>query len=232
MTYPTQEDDRPIVVTYESEILKTLQKTVSQNCSSQRETCCSWWLSLLVTVASLSCLVSPHVPIVAFSAIASRTLPLKTVVSSLVGLWAIDRFYDVFVRHSSIDLEWWIWGGVAGLTGLAIAGFSLWIAPSENCKIRDRYLGIWTSFFSGFLFFQAFLMLVNGEMKLDFLTLDVLNEIFVREILWAIVFSGLHYLLIEIVLPEIGKCFVGNLTSTTDALSFEYKRSHFRSKQI
>jgi len=223
MQYSTREDDFPIVISYESEILKNLPTAPPKTSQQEFGICSSWWRVVLVLLGSCSCLVSPYVPLVALAAIASRTLPLTVAVSSITWLWSIDRLYDYIARHQTCDLNWWIWGGTLGFTALSIVGFSHWISRRISRKgqpaISDRYFGIAFSFMSGFFLFQGFLFLTSDWIGQNSTTIDVLKSIFFQEILWAIGLSGLHYFLVEIALPEIGKCFMGGPISSAVSTS-------------
>ncbi|MGC9506239.1 hypothetical protein [Baaleninema sp.] len=215
MQYPLQEDNRPIVISYEAKIPKSLETTVSPKREPDRKIGDSWWSILLVAILSFSGLLSSPIPLVAFAAIASHTLPLKTAVSSLVWLWAIDRIYDVLIRPDSIPLNGWIWGGVAGLTALCILGLSPWLSPADY-RISHRYLSILTSFATGFLLFQGIFFLVPQEISQNFRSIDPFQAVFFKEVFWAIALSGLHYFLLEIALPKIGKIFVGSFIYSTN----------------
>lgn len=214
MQYPLQEDDRPIVISYESQIPKPLETTVSPKREPDRKIGDSWWSILLVAILSFSGFWS-SVPLVAFAAIASHTLPLKTAVSSLVWLWSIDRIYDILICPDSIPLNGWIWGDVAGLTALCILGLSPWLSPADY-RISHRYFSILTSFATGFLLFQGIFFLVPQEISQNFRSIDPFQAVFFKEVFWAIALSGLHYFLLEMVLPKIGKIFVGSFISSTN----------------
>lgn len=58
MQYPLQEDDRPIVISYESQIPKPLETTVSPKREPDRNIGDSWWSILLITILSFSGLLS------------------------------------------------------------------------------------------------------------------------------------------------------------------------------
>lgn len=150
------------------------------------------WRYCLIAIGSASSLIYPHAPLVSFVTLAGITLGRRQAVVSAALIWFINQFYGFTVRQYPLSEIAFLSGVSMGLGTIVVA-----LIASMQPRFSHRswvgqsmWLGI--ALLLGFGIYQSSILFVNQWVGMHGLTADVLLQIFVRDLIWAIFLFALY----------------------------------------
>jgi hypothetical protein len=144
------------------------------------------WFSAFLGLGTLSGIVAPHPPLVAFAAIAGATLKPKRAVVAALSVWLINQIYGFGIRHYPQNAEAWGWGITMAMGTLLITllvSTRPWFNP---ISVKRYYLELAIALVAGFALFEGLIMslgfLLTGS---HIFTAEMLGRLLTKELLWA-----------------------------------------------
>lgn len=169
-----------------------LSRLNSWQIASQVMSNSNWWQLSLITIGSASSIIYPHVPLVGFAAVAGNTLTRKKALITAMSIWFASQLYGFTVRQYPRTLESLTWGLVMGL-GILLVTYLVTLRSKFSRYNFQGYL-IWLAIaiVGGYAIYQGSIVLISQLMSGHRFSSTILWGIFVKDVVWAAVLSGIH----------------------------------------
>jgi hypothetical protein len=164
-----------------------------------------FWTFLLMAIGSLSSVIYPHPPLVAFGVIAGSTLPPKRALSIVATIWLINQLYGYGLRQYPQTAESLSWGLVMGLGTLLVTALAAIRPPFSKLTCRGHWLWVAIALVTGFLLLQSLILslgfLLTGS---HVLTWAILGHLLIKEVVWTIALTAFYVFLIRFAMRTTG----------------------------
>lgn len=154
------------------------------------------WLLGLVALGSVSSVIHPHAPLVAFAAVAGTTLARHRAIVAIAAIWLANQLYGYGIRQYPHTNEAMVWAFAMGGGALLVTGLASLRPAFSRSHGLNHLLWLGFSTLGGFVLYQMLIALVGWVQGLEHpVTLDLLGPMLLKEVRWAAGLGLLHLLL-------------------------------------
>lgn len=157
-----------------------------------------WWQLSLIAIGSFSSIVWAHVPLVAFAAVAGSTATRQKALIVAASVWLANQIYGYGIRQYPQTFESIAWGLAMGVGALLVTGLAA-IRPKFTARSAiAHFLWLEGTVIVGFGLYQGLIAIVGQFLGFHGLTLKILGQILVKDLVWANILGLAHLVFISV----------------------------------
>jgi hypothetical protein len=157
------------------------------------------WLVAFIGLGTLSGIIAPHPPLVAFAAIAGSTFKPKRAVFAALTIWLVNQLYGFGIRHYPQTAEAWGWAIAMGMGTLFVTLLVSTRPWFRQSTVKRHYVELAIAVGIGFVLFEGLIMslgfLLTGN---HIFTGEIIGSLLIKEILWTGVLTLVHAMALQL----------------------------------
>jgi hypothetical protein len=157
----------------------------------------SGWQFLSIAIGTLSSIIYPHVPLVAFAAVIGSTLKRQKALVAITSIWLVNQLYGYIIRQYPQTFESLIWGLTMGLAALLVTLLATLRPKLPQEGAIAHYIWLGSSLIIGFMIYQGFILFIGQFLGVHDLNFKLLWSIFIKDLVWGTALGLVHLVLVN-----------------------------------